>query len=57
MNNKTFSDMGLPARLVSALADTGIEVPKPIQEQAIPLQLEGRDIVGIAQTGSGIREP
>lgn len=49
----TFTQLGLPARLVATLEKTGFGTPKPIQEQAIPMQLEGRDILGIAQTGSG----
>jgi len=53
MTTKTFSELGLPARLVSNLENIGFGTPKPIQEQAIPMQLEGRDILGIAQTGSG----
>ena len=50
---KTFSELGLPATLLDGLARTGFETPTPIQEQAIPHQLAGRDILGIAQTGSG----
>jgi ATP-dependent RNA helicase RhlE len=50
---KTFADLGLPALLVDSLAKTGFTTPTPIQEQAIPPQLNGRDILGIAQTGSG----
>ncbi len=49
----TFSELGLSAQLVSALAAAGFTTPTPIQAQAIPPQLEGRDIMGIAQTGSG----
>ena len=50
---KTFSELGLGAPLVDALAAAGFTTPTPIQEKAIPHQLEGRDILGIAQTGSG----
>jgi ATP-dependent RNA helicase RhlE len=50
---KTFADLGLPARLVGALTKAGFNTPTPIQAKAIGPQLEGRDIMGIAQTGSG----
>ena len=50
---KTFAEFGLPARLVTALTKAGFETPTPIQQRAIPPQLLGRDIMGIAQTGSG----
>jgi ATP-dependent RNA helicase RhlE len=53
MNTNTFADLGLPANLVSSLEAAGFTTPTPIQAQAIPAQLEGRDILGIAQTGSG----
>ena len=49
----TFSDFGLAAPILKALADEGYETPTPIQSQAIPLVLEGRDLLGIAQTGTG----
>lgn len=49
----TFEDMGLPARLCSNLAEMGFDTPTPIQEKAIPLALEGRDVMGLAQTGTG----
>ena len=49
----TFADLGLSAPLLQALEDVGYESPSPIQEQAIPSMLEGRDIIGQAQTGSG----
>ena len=50
---QTFSDLGLSAQLVSALNKAGFNTPTPIQAKAIKPQLEGRDIMGIAQTGSG----
>ncbi|HEY9009840.1 MAG TPA: DEAD/DEAH box helicase, partial [Devosia sp.] len=50
---KTFSELGLPAHIVSALDQAGFETPTPIQAKAIPHQLAGKDILGIAQTGSG----
>ncbi len=50
---KTFSDLGLSEATLQALQDVGYEHPSPIQEQAIPPMLEGRDVIGQAQTGSG----
>lgn len=49
----TFADLNLPEKVLSAITEMGYETPTPIQEQAIPYLLEGRDIVGIAQTGTG----
>ena len=49
----TFSDLGLPAPILQALAAEGYETPTPIQERAIPHVLAGRDLLGIAQTGTG----
>ena len=49
----TFADLGLDARVLKALADVGYETPSPIQAQTIPPLLEGRDVVGLAQTGTG----
>ena len=48
-----FTDLGLDARVLAALEEVGYEKPSPIQEQTIPLLLEGRDVVGLAQTGTG----
>jgi ATP-dependent RNA helicase DeaD len=48
-----FADLGLSAEILEALNDVGYEAPSPIQEQAIPLLLEGLDVIGQAQTGSG----
>src|SRR4029453_16863273 len=45
--------MGLNAVLLKAVEAAGMAAPKPIQQQAIPAQLAGQDILGIAQTGSG----
>ncbi len=50
---KTFAELGLTERTLKALRDVGYEAPSPIQEQAIPSLLEGRDVVGQAQTGTG----
>ena len=49
----TFTDLKLSAPLLQALATEGYEIPTPIQAQAIPSLLEGRDLLGIAQTGTG----
>ena len=49
----TFEALGLDTRLLQALAEEGYTTPTPIQAQAIPHALEGRDILGIAQTGTG----
>jgi ATP-dependent RNA helicase DeaD len=48
-----FEDLGLSPPLLEALAHLGYERPTPIQEQAIPALLEGRDVIGQAQTGTG----
>ena len=50
---KAFTDLGLASPLVDALAREGYETPTPIQAQAIPSALQGRDILGTAQTGTG----
>ena len=49
----SFNDLGLRAELVRAVSDKGYTTPTPIQQQAIPLVLEGRDLMGSAQTGTG----
>ena len=48
-----FSDLGLSPETLQAVADAGYTTPTPIQEQAIPVALAGRDVLGIAQTGTG----
>ena len=48
-----FSDLGLSRKVLSAVEDAGYTVPTPIQEGAIPPVLEHRDVLGIAQTGTG----
>lgn len=52
-NSSNFTALGLDSRLVDALVRDGVVRPTPIQEQAIPLLLDGRDLVGQARTGSG----
>jgi ATP-dependent RNA helicase DeaD len=49
----TFKDLGLSEPLLDALKDVGYENPSPIQEQAIPELLQGHDVIGQAQTGTG----
>ena len=48
-----FEDMGLIEVLTRAIAQEGYTAPTPIQAQAIPFVLEGRDVLGVAQTGTG----
>ncbi|MFT8243497.1 DEAD/DEAH box helicase [Roseomonas sp. BN140053] len=48
-----FTSLGLAAPLLRALEEEGYTTPTPIQAQAIPAALEGRDVLGIAQTGTG----
>ncbi len=49
----TFHDFNLDSRILAAVDQVGFKTPTPIQEQAIPLVLEGRDVLGLAQTGTG----
>lgn len=49
----TFKDLGLVTPILKALQDEGYTNPTPIQEQAIPILLEGKDLLGVAQTGTG----
>ena len=49
----SFADLQLSETLLRAVADAGYETPTPIQEQAIPVVLMGRDVLGCAQTGTG----
>ncbi|PMD22270.1 DEAD-domain-containing protein [Hyaloscypha hepaticicola] len=50
---KTFKDLGIIDSLCDACAALGYKAPTPIQAQSIPLALEGRDLIGLAETGSG----
>ncbi len=50
---KTFEELGLSAQLTKALTENGFKEPFPIQETAIPLILQGKDVVGQAHTGTG----
>ena len=49
----SFESLGLSADLLRAVAEAGYTTPTPIQEKAIPVVLAGRDVMGIAQTGTG----
>ncbi|MGE0253974.1 MAG: DEAD/DEAH box helicase [Alphaproteobacteria bacterium] len=49
----SFEDLGLSPDLLRAVAESGYTTPTPIQQQAIPQLLIGRDVVGVAQTGTG----
>jgi len=49
----SFSNLGLSPKVESAVAAAGFETPTPIQAQAIPIAVTGRDVLGIAQTGTG----
>src|ERR687897_1904454 len=48
-----FADLGLDPRVLQAVQDVGYETPSPIQAATIPTLLDGRDVVGLAQTGTG----
>ena len=48
-----FTDLNLSPKVMKAINDVGYETPTPIQAEAIPHALEGRDVLGIAQTGTG----
>ncbi len=49
----TFADLDIDDAVLRAISDVGYETPSPIQAQTIPILLEGRDVVGLAQTGTG----
>ncbi|WP_343852906.1 DEAD/DEAH box helicase [Algoriphagus jejuensis] len=52
-NTLKFSDLGISGEIVRAVEEMGYTTPSPIQSQAIPFVLEGRDVIGQAQTGTG----
>lgn len=49
----TFQDLGVIESLCDACTKLGYQTPTPIQKESIPLALQGRDIIGLAETGSG----
>ncbi|MDQ6613016.1 MAG: DEAD/DEAH box helicase [Gemmatimonadota bacterium] len=49
----TFAELGLTEPLLDAIRDAGYDKPTPIQREAIPVALKGRDLIGLAQTGTG----
>ena len=49
----SFADLGLSESLLKTLSEIGYETPSPIQAQCIPVLLDGRDMIGMAQTGTG----
>ncbi len=51
--DKSFANLGLSQAILEALAEIGFAHPTPIQAEVIPLALSGRDVIGLAQTGSG----
>jgi superfamily II DNA/RNA helicase len=51
--DKSFEDLGLSPEILSSLKRIGFEHPTPIQARVIPVALTGRDVIGLAQTGSG----
>ena len=48
-----FRTLGLHSSILKAIAETGYTEPTPIQSASIPFILEGKDLIGIAQTGTG----
>ena len=52
-NGDSFDAFNLDTRIRAGITDAGYDVPTPIQQQAIPYVLEGRDVLGLAQTGTG----
>jgi ATP-dependent RNA helicase RhlE len=52
-NRVNFTDLGLSAPILKTLSNNDYSTPTPIQQQAIPAVMDGRDIVGLAQTGTG----
>lgn len=52
-NSQGFAALGLPEEVQQAVAKVGFTQPSPVQEQTIPILMEGRDVVGLAQTGTG----
>jgi ATP-dependent RNA helicase DDX56/DBP9 len=53
MEDVTFTSLGLDARILQAIAKQNFQAPTPVQAKAIPLALDGRDVLARAKTGSG----
>ena len=53
MHPTTFAELGLSSKVLAAIEAAGYSSPTPIQAQAIPIAVTGRDVLGIAQTGTG----
>ncbi|MCB1549501.1 MAG: DEAD/DEAH box helicase, partial [Hyphomicrobiaceae bacterium] len=53
METTSFSGLGLSPKVLAAIEAAGYTTPTPIQAAAIPLAVSGRDVLGIAQTGTG----
>jgi superfamily II DNA/RNA helicase len=53
LQNKTFAELGLSPKVLAAVEAAGYPAPTPIQSEAIPVAVTGRDVLGIAQTGTG----
>lgn len=53
MNKASFAAIGIEEDIVTRLSEFGISAPSPVQEQTIPLLLEGRDVIAASQTGTG----
>ena len=53
METKTFAELGLSSKVQAAISAAGYTTPTPIQAAAIPIAVTGRDVLGIAQTGTG----
>ncbi|MEO8974244.1 MAG: DEAD/DEAH box helicase, partial [Casimicrobiaceae bacterium] len=53
MNATSFEELGLRPEVLRAVTEAGYTIPTPIQAQAIPVVLAGRDVMGGAQTGTG----
>ena len=53
MTELTFNDLGLKESLIKAIDDLGFKAPSPIQAEAIPVAINGQDMIGQAQTGTG----
>ncbi len=53
METTTFADLGLSPKVLAAITAAGYTIPTPIQQAAVPVAITGRDVLGIAQTGTG----